>query len=90
MNQARNFMFMEQQPIKTRRAKDPLQLLFEVNEAAAILKISIRRLHEIKCKRLDPENKKLIRYINNGKRVLFPRDEIERYIKDEMKRQWRE
>ncbi|NIR50080.1 helix-turn-helix domain-containing protein [candidate division KSB1 bacterium] len=69
-------------------ANDPLKLLFEVDEAAVILKISVRHLHSIKCKELDPENNKLIRYINNGKRVLFPREEIERYIKDEMKRQW--
>lgn len=33
-----------------------------------------------KDRQLDPTNKKLVRYINHGKRVLFPIDELRRFM----------
>jgi len=59
-----------------------------VTEAARFLNISVRYLHLIKCKKLDPANGKRIRYVNEGKRIFFPMEELERYRQDRNKNQW--
>jgi hypothetical protein len=67
---------------------EPINL--DIKSAAAYLGISWRYLDEIKCKRLDPHDKKLIRYINIGKRILFPIDELRRFSEQLQKDQWTE
>ena len=59
-------------------------------EAAKYLGISWRYLDEIKCKELDSAKKKLVRYINHGKRVLFPIDELRRFNEQLKRQQWQE
>ena len=62
----------------------------DIKEASKYLGISWRYLDEIKYKRLDPANKKFVRYINQGKRVLFPVEEL-RCFNEQLKReQWQE
>ncbi len=67
---------------------EPLNL--DIKEASKYLGISWRYLDEIKCKQLDSTNKKFVRYINQGKRVLFPIDELNRYIEHLKCEQWQE
>ena len=65
---------------------DPKDLT--AKEAAQFLNISVRYLHLIKCKKLDTANGKRIRYVNEGKRVLFPIEELERYRRERNTEQW--
>ena len=66
---------------------EPVNL--DIKSAANYLGISWRYLDQIKCKQLDAQNKKLVRYLSLGKRVLFPIEELERY-KEQLKReQWK-
>ncbi len=65
---------------------EPLNL--DIKEASKNLGISWRYLDEIKCKRLDPANKKFVRYINQGKRVLFPVEELRRFNQQLKSEQW--
>jgi hypothetical protein len=65
---------------------EPVNL--DIKSAAEYLGISWRYLDEIKCKRLDPDRKKLVRYVNIGKRILFPIDELDRYNERLKKEQW--
>ena len=65
---------------------EPLNL--DIKEAAKYLGISWRYLDEIKCKELDPAKKKLVRYVNQGKRVLFPVDELRRFNEHLKRQQW--
>ncbi len=67
---------------------EPLNL--DIKEASKYLGISWRYLDEIKCKRLDPANKKFVRYINQGKRVLFPVEELRRFNEQLKRQQWQE
>ena len=67
---------------------EPLNL--DIKEASKYLGISWRYLDEIKCKRLDPANKKFVRYINQGKRVLFPVEELRRFNQQLKSEQWQE
>ena len=60
----------------------------DIKSAAAYLGISRRYLDEMKCKRLDPDCKKLVRYVNISKRILFPIDELKRYSEQLQKDQW--
>ena len=65
---------------------EPINL--DIKTAAIYLGISWRYLDGIKCKHLDQANKKQIRYINIGKRILFPIDELNRYNEQLKKEQW--
>jgi len=67
---------------------EPLNL--DIKEAAKYLGISWRYLDEIKCKELDAAKKKLVRYINQGKRVLFPIEELRRFNQQLKREQWQE
>jgi hypothetical protein len=53
-----------------RLGMEPVNL--DIKQAAQYFGISWRYLDEIKCKKLHPANNKLVRYLNHGKRVLFP------------------
>ncbi len=67
---------------------EPLNL--DIKEAAKYLGISWRYLDEIKCKQIEPAKKQLVRYINHGKRVLFPIDELRRFNEQLKRQQWQE
>ena len=67
---------------------EPINL--DIKQAAKYLGISWRYLDEIKCKELDPGSNKSVRYLNYGKRVLFPVDELKRYNEELKREQWAE
>ena len=57
-------------------------------EAAHYLGISVQHLDRIKCQTLDTTSNRKLRYIREGKRILFPLEELERYRIDRNSRQW--
>ena len=62
----------------------------DIKAAAEYLGISWHYLDKIKCQKLDPDNSKLVRYVRHGKRILFPKEELDRYNEDLKCAQWQE
>ena len=67
---------------------EPINL--DIKQAAQFLGISWRYIDQIKCKKLDPAENKLVGYLKHGKRVLFPLEELKLYNERLQKEQWAE